>query len=110
MLSRLIVTPCFRLDPDLYQVLDTIRTSLDDQSGSPGGISVVVLDQVTALFKDQLVNTNSAGSSSLIKGNGKRLIVGQAAMMGVMEDIAELTYSYGLTTFVSSCQAPMRIC
>ena len=29
------------------------------------------------------------------------LIVGQAAMMGVMDDIAELTYTYGLTTFVS---------
>jgi hypothetical protein len=28
-------------------------------------------------------------------------MVGQAAMMGVMEDIAELTYTHGLTTFVS---------
>ena len=110
MLSRLIVTPCFRLDPDLYQVLDTVRTSLEGQSGSTGGISVIVLDQVTALFKDQLVNTNSAGSSSLIDRNGERLIVGQAAMMGVMEDIAELTYSYGLTTFVSCRQVPMILC
>jgi len=110
VLSRLIVTPCFRLDPDLYQVLDTVRTSLEGQSGSTGGISVIVLDQVTALFKDQLVNTNSAGSSSLIDRNGERLIVGQAAMMGVMEDIAELTYSYGLTTFVSCRQVPMILC
>lgn len=29
-------------------------------------------------------------------------MVGQAAMMGVMEDIAELTYTHGLTTFVRS--------
>lgn len=28
-------------------------------------------------------------------------MVGQAAMMGVMEDLAEITYTYGLTTFVS---------
>jgi hypothetical protein len=61
----LIVTPCFRLDPDLYQVLDTIRTSLEGDS-EEDGIAVIVLDQVTALFKDQLVNTNSAGMSFLL--------------------------------------------
>ena len=60
MLSRLIVTPCFRLDPDLYQMLDTIRTTLEAEDG--GGIVMIVLDQVTALFKDQLINTNSAGT------------------------------------------------
>jgi hypothetical protein len=58
----LIVTPCFRLDPDLSQVLDTIRSSLEGGS-EEDGIAVIVLDQVTALFKDQLVNTNSAGMS-----------------------------------------------
>jgi hypothetical protein len=98
VLSRLIVTPCFRLDPDLYQCLDTIRNTLENGDG--GGIVMIVLDQVTALFKDQLINTNSAGTPPSL---GAALIPGQAAMMGVMEDIAELTYTYGLTTFVSPC-------
>jgi hypothetical protein len=64
------VTPSFRLDPDIYQVLDTIRTSLENdgqegegESSQQGVIRMIVLDQVTALFKDQLVNTNSAGTS-----------------------------------------------
>jgi len=63
VLSRLIVTPCFRLDPDLYQCLDTIRTTLETEDG--GGIMMIVLDQVTALFKHQLINTNSAGLSTI---------------------------------------------
>jgi len=33
-------------------------------------------------------------------------MVGQAAMMGVMEDIAELTYTHGLATFVSPSHVP----
>ena len=55
------MTPCFHLDPDLYQVMDTIRNALE--TGDGGGIYMIVLDQVTALFKDQLNNTNSAGVS-----------------------------------------------
>jgi hypothetical protein len=37
------------------------------------------------------------------------LKIGQAAMMGVMEDIAELTYTHGLTTFVSPSPVLERI-
>jgi hypothetical protein len=36
-------------------------------------------------------------------------MVGQAAMMGVMEDIAELTYTHGLTAFVSRSPVLERI-
>ena len=61
------MTPCFRLDPDLYQVLDTIRTTLETEDG--GGIAMIVLDQVTALFKDQLINTNSAGTPHYFPGS-----------------------------------------
>jgi hypothetical protein len=67
---------------------------------------MIVLDQVTALFKDQLINTNSAGTPPSL---GITLMVGQAAMMGVMEDIAELTYTHGLTTFVSPSPVLERI-
>jgi len=62
---------------------------------------MIVVDQVTALFKDQMINTNSAGTRPFRPYLGASLMVGQAAMMGVMEDIAESTYTYGLTTFVS---------
>jgi hypothetical protein len=84
--------------------LDTIRSSLEGKgdSDSVGRTAVIVLDQVTALFKDQLVNTNSAGMYAFYLR--AELMIGQAAMMGVMEDIAELTYSHALTTFVSPLQ------
>jgi hypothetical protein len=85
-------------------VLDTIRNTLETED--EGGIAMIVLDQVTALFKDQLINTNSAGTPPFL---GASLMVGQAAMMGVMEDIAELTYTYGLTTFVSPSPVLERI-
>jgi hypothetical protein len=41
-------------------MLNTIQTTLETEDG--GGIAMIVLDQVTALFKDQLINTNSAGT------------------------------------------------
>jgi hypothetical protein len=85
-------------------VLDTIRNTLENGDG--GGIVMIVLAQVTALFKDQLINTNSAGTPPSL---GAALIPGQAAMMGVMEDIAELTYTYGLTTFVSHSLPPVSV-
>jgi len=48
-------------------VLDTIRTTLETEDG--GGIYMIVLDQVTALFKDQLINTNSAGTLHYFPGS-----------------------------------------
>ena len=44
--------------------------------------------------------------ASLLPWEQRWCHVGQAAMMGVMEDIAELTYTHGLATFVSPSHAP----
>jgi hypothetical protein len=64
-LSRLIVSPCFRLDPDFHQAINNIQSSLGQEnageSSEQGRIRFLVVDQITSLFKDQLVNTNSAG-------------------------------------------------
>jgi hypothetical protein len=100
-----MVTPCFRLDPDLYQTLDTLRENLESveggESSRKGKLRVLVVDQITALFKDQLVNTNSAGMSLSFSLPQVRVVMkGQAAMITAMEDIAELTYTHNLTTFV----------
>lgn len=111
VLSRMIVTPCFRLDPDLHAALDVFRESLETASQpaneEEGGrerlrIRVVVVDQITSLFKDHLVNTNAAGLSPLVVDLCLVCaeLTGQAAMLTVMEDIAELTYTYNISTFV----------
>lgn len=67
MLERIIVTPCFRLDPDLYQALSNVKESLegsaDQEGGSRSHIRVLVVDQITSLFKDHLTNTNSGGET-----------------------------------------------
>lgn len=62
----MIVTPCFRLDPDVHQALDTIRESLERDGEEPESsdharIRVLVVDQITSLFKDHITNTNSGG-------------------------------------------------
>ena len=44
--------------------------------------------------------------ASLLPWEQRWCNVGQAAMMRVMEDIAELTYTHGLTTFVSPSHVP----
>lgn len=71
VLSRIIVTPCFRLDPDLHQALDAVRSSLEmaPEDAQVEGhdaprIRVLVVDQITSLFKDHQVNTNSAGKAA----------------------------------------------
>jgi hypothetical protein len=105
VLSRLIVSPCFRLDPDFYQAVTNIRAELDQEDtegerSTTGRLRFIVIDQITSLFKDQLVNTNSAGEA-LVPVIIYALIVGQAAMIGVLEDISEMTYTHNLTTIVS---------
>lgn len=62
----MIVTPCFRLDPDIHQALSTVRESLEKDEDEPEGsgharIRVLVVDQITSLFKDHITNTNSGG-------------------------------------------------
>ena len=65
----MIVTPCFRLDPDIHQALNTVRESLERDGDEPEGsdharIRVLVVDQITLLFKDHITNTNSGGEPS----------------------------------------------
>ena len=66
---------------------------------------MLVIDPITNLFKDTLMNTSAQGeltpcamasASILICGSA-----GHAEMIMIMEDIAELTYSMNLLTIVS---------
>lgn len=95
MLDRLIVSPCFRLEPDLYDALASIQRELEEHEEAGASTvkprtRVVVIDPINNLFKDTLMNTSAQG---------------HAAMITVLEEIADLTYSRGLLSIVntSSC-------
>ena len=60
---------------------------------------MVVVDTVTAFFKDTLLATSAQGESSILVRDCAEL-AGHAAMITAMEDLAELTHDLQLTTIV----------
>ncbi|KAI9635054.1 P-loop containing nucleoside triphosphate hydrolase protein [Dioszegia hungarica] len=91
VLARLSVAPCYNLDPDLWGALDTIRGEDSGQEGAR--TTILVLDSVTPLLKDLLMGSGSQG---------------HAAMVTMMEEIAELAQSKGLTVIATNATASSR--
>ncbi|KAK4685825.1 hypothetical protein P7C73_g4316, partial [Tremellales sp. Uapishka_1] len=87
VLDRLQVTPCFNLEPDLVDALSDIQRLLENPSRGSPRIKAVVIDPIMILFKDTLNNSSAQG---------------HAAMISTMEELAELTYSYGLLSMVTN--------
>ncbi|KAL7423772.1 hypothetical protein Q5752_001356 [Cryptotrichosporon argae] len=79
VLDRLEVTNVFRIEPDMFDVLDELRAEKQQNT------RVIVIDTVSALFRDSLTSTTAQG---------------HAAMVTLMELLGELTHSRGLTTMV----------
>ncbi|RSH92609.1 hypothetical protein EHS25_008054 [Saitozyma podzolica] len=89
VLDRLIVSPCFRIDPELYDGLAAIKAEYerdeDHDAGSVTRTRMLVIDPLSSLLKDMLLASTAQG---------------HAAMVTVLEEISELTYSCGLATII----------
>ncbi|ORY20950.1 hypothetical protein BCR39DRAFT_554407 [Naematelia encephala] len=87
VLERLVVVPCFRIEPDLYDVLGQVRNELEQIQEGVARTRLLVVDPVTNLFKDLMTNTSAQG---------------HAIIVTVLEEITSLTYEFGLTTFLTN--------
>ncbi|CAD6586258.1 MAG: hypothetical protein TREMPRED_004378, partial [Tremellales sp. Tagirdzhanova-0007] len=98
VLDRLVVSHSFRLDPDVHDALAILQNEMegleaDRQSQSTKRTRILVIDPITNLFKDTLMNTSA------------QVTTGHAEMITIMEEIAELTYSMNLLTIVTNSTA-----
>lgn len=87
MLDRLVVSPCFRVEPDLYNVLADIQAESSSSNEQQVKTRILVIDPISNLFKNMLLSTSSAQ--------------GYAAMVTVLEEVSQITQTHGLTTLVS---------
>ncbi|GFZ43194.1 hypothetical protein JCM24511_00913 [Saitozyma sp. JCM 24511] len=90
VLDRLVVSPCFRIDPELYEGLAAIKAEYErdeDDADSVMRTRILVIDPLSSLLKDMLLASTAQG---------------HAAMVTVLEEISELTYSCGLATVITN--------
>ncbi|KAK1927712.1 hypothetical protein DB88DRAFT_479000 [Papiliotrema laurentii] len=88
VLCRLVIIPCFQVEPDLFDIVGTIKAGLEGAEPADGSglrTAVLVIDPIVNLFRDTLTSTTAQG---------------HAAMVTVMEEIAEMTYEHHLLTII----------
>ncbi|KAK8865755.1 hypothetical protein IAR55_000902 [Kwoniella newhampshirensis] len=89
ILARMVVIPCFRLEA-VFDAVAELKESIGNEQSDRPSTKVLVIDTIYTHFKDLLMNTSAQGHADLIT---------------LMEDVASVTYSRGMSSIITNSTA-----